>query len=68
MNRFVVFFFLTPIPLILLALQNDADIPCSKFSGGMKRRLSIGISTIGNPKVIFLDEPTSGMDPYSRRR
>ena len=37
------------------------------FSGGMKRRLSLAISTIGNPKIIFLDEPTTGMDPKNRR-
>jgi ABC-type multidrug transport system ATPase subunit len=37
------------------------------FSGGMKRRLSVAISSIGDPKIIFLDEPTTGMDPVSRR-
>lgn len=37
------------------------------FSGGMKRRLSMAIATIGNPGIIFLDEPTTGMDPKSRR-
>ena len=39
----------------------------STFSGGMKRRLSIAISAIGNPKIIVLDEPTTGMDPKTRR-
>ena len=38
------------------------------LSGGQKRKLSLAMSMIGNAKVIFLDEPTSGMDPYSRRR
>ena len=33
----------------------------------MKRRLSVAISVIGNPKIIFLDEPTTGMDPVSRK-
>ena len=37
------------------------------FSGGMKRRLSVAISSIGDPRIIFLDEPTTGMDPVSRR-
>jgi ABC-type multidrug transport system ATPase subunit len=37
------------------------------FSGGMKRRLSVAISSIGDPKIIFMDEPTTGMDPVSRR-
>eukprot|EP01080_Neovahlkampfia_damariscottae_P005091 gene5091-8690_t len=39
----------------------------SEFSGGMKRKLSIAIALIGNPKFIILDEPTTGMDPNSRR-
>ncbi|KAL0383532.1 UNVERIFIED_CONTAM: ABC transporter A family member 1 [Sesamum calycinum] len=37
------------------------------LSGGMRRKLSLGIALIGNSKVIILDEPTSGMDPYSMR-
>ncbi|CAI8613948.1 unnamed protein product [Vicia faba] len=37
------------------------------LSGGMKRKLSLGIALVGNSKVIILDEPTSGMDPYSMR-
>ncbi|ORZ29892.1 hypothetical protein BCR44DRAFT_54784 [Catenaria anguillulae PL171] len=43
------------------------DQPASTFSGGMKRRLSVVISTIGDPKVLILDEPTTGMDPVNRR-
>jgi ABC-type multidrug transport system ATPase subunit len=39
----------------------------SSFSGGMKRRLSLANSTIGNAPVVVLDEPTTGMDPLSRR-
>jgi len=48
-------------------LYKVGDHRSSSFSGGMKRRLSVGISCIGNPQVIFMDEPTTGMDPMSRR-
>lgn len=44
----------------------DADKLAGKYSGGMKRRLSIAISLIGNPKVVYLDEPSTGLDPASR--
>jgi len=39
----------------------------SSLSGGMKRRLSVAISLVSDPKVIYLDEPTTGLDPESRR-
>jgi ABC-type multidrug transport system ATPase subunit len=39
-----------------------------RYSGGMKRRLSVAISLVGNPSVVFLDEPSTGMDPLARRR
>lgn len=51
-----------------VALLENGDQPVRNFSGGMKRRLSVGISMIGSPQIIFLDEPTTGMDPLSRRR
>ena len=38
-----------------------------KYSGGMRRRISVALSTMGNPNVILMDEPTTGMDPVSRR-
>ncbi len=41
--------------------------PAKELSGGGKRRLSIGISFIGDPAVIFLDEPSTGLDPSSRK-
>lgn len=40
----------------------------SSLSGGMKRRLSIAISLVGDPKIVFLDEPSSGLDPDNRRQ
>jgi len=48
-------------------LLKVADNRSETFSGGMKRRLSVAISTIGQPKIIFMDEPTTGMDPRNRR-
>lgn len=43
-----------------------ADKQCRKYSGGMKRRLSVAISLIGNPQVVYMDEPSTGLDPASR--
>ena len=60
------------IILQLVGLTNDRHTLSKDLSGGMKRRLSIGISLINDPKVIILDEPTSGIGIYhfskSRRR
>ncbi|CAF2146243.1 unnamed protein product [Rotaria magnacalcarata] len=53
--------------LPLIGLSNDRNTLSKDLSGGMKRRLSIGISLINDPKVVILDEPTSGIDPYNRR-
>ncbi|MGQ9539294.1 MAG: ABC transporter ATP-binding protein [Candidatus Bathycorpusculaceae bacterium] len=50
-----------------LGLVQDAKRKVEKYSGGMKRRLSIVLALIHNPQIIFLDEPTIGMDPQSRR-
>ncbi len=51
----------------VLGLEGDMFQPIKKFSGGMKRKLEIIRSLIHNPKVLFLDEPTVGLDPASRR-
>ncbi|CAL5362178.1 unnamed protein product [Camellia sinensis] len=44
-----------------------ADKQAGKYSGGMKRRLSVAISLIGDPKVVYMDEPSTGLDPASRK-
>ncbi|KAK7388960.1 hypothetical protein VNO78_23791 [Psophocarpus tetragonolobus] len=44
-----------------------ADKQVGKYSGGMKRRLSVAISLIGDPRVVYMDEPSSGLDPASRK-
>ncbi|GBF88379.1 ABC transporter A family member protein [Raphidocelis subcapitata] len=44
-----------------------ADKPAAAYSGGMKRRLSVAISFAGDPLVVYLDEPSTGLDPASRR-
>ncbi|XP_078148271.1 ATP-binding cassette A1 isoform X2 [Carex rostrata] len=50
-----------------VGLADKTSTVVGSLSGGMKRKLSLGIALIGNSKVIILDEPTSGMDPYSMR-
>src|SRR4029077_6431331 len=48
------------------ALTDAAERRVSTYSGGMRRRLDIAMSLIGDPPVIFLDEPTTGLDPQAR--
>eukprot|EP01135_Chromosphaera_perkinsii_P005891 Nk52_evm24s370 gene=Nk52_evmTU24s370 len=48
-------------------LDKVMNNPVATYSGGMKRRLSVAISLVGNPQIVFLDEPTTGMDPLIRR-
>ncbi|MBH5316400.1 ATP-binding cassette domain-containing protein [Paenibacillus sp. GSMTC-2017] len=47
-------------------LTDAADRRASTYSGGMRRRLDIALSLVGNPQIIFLDEPTTGLDPEAR--
>lgn len=52
----------------IVDLTNDLKKLVSKYSGGMKRRLSLAIALIGNPELLILDEPTVGIDPSLRRK
>ena len=52
--------------LARFGLTDAGNRPAGTYSGGMKRRLDIAMSLIGNPPVIFLDEPTTGLDPQAR--
>jgi daunorubicin resistance ABC transporter ATP-binding subunit len=49
-----------------LSLSDAADRPARTYSGGMRRRLDLGASLVGRPRVLLLDEPTTGLDPFAR--
>ncbi len=51
----------------LVGLSAKADTRAGRLSGGQKRRLDVGLALIGDPDLIFLDEPTTGFDPEARR-
>jgi ABC-2 type transport system ATP-binding protein len=50
----------------LIELSDALDRPISTYSGGMKRRLDLAAALVHNPEILFLDEPTTGLDPASR--
>jgi ABC-2 type transport system ATP-binding protein len=54
--------------LALMGLEQRAKGKVSKYSGGMKRRVNLAIALMGHPKLLFLDEPTVGIDPQSRNK
>ena len=53
--------------LVLLKLSEKRETLSTKLSGGMKRKLSLGIALVGGTNTLILDEPTSGLDPDTRR-
>jgi ABC-2 type transport system ATP-binding protein len=52
----------------LVGLADKAETRASRLSGGQQRRLDVGIALIGDPELLFLDEPTTGFDPSARRQ
>jgi ABC-2 type transport system ATP-binding protein len=54
--------------LEFVGLRDRADEKIENYSGGMKRRVNIGVGLLHRPRIVYMDEPTVGVDPQSRRR
>jgi ABC-2 type transport system ATP-binding protein len=65
-------YFRSPRPtdevISLVGLEGKADERASRLSGGQQRRLDVGMALVGDPELLFLDEPTTGFDPSARRQ
>jgi ABC-2 type transport system ATP-binding protein len=65
-------YFRSPRPteevIALVGLEGKADERSSRLSGGQQRRLDVGMALVGDPELLFLDEPTTGFDPSARRQ